>query len=111
MPRKEHTGIDMNYRDTVAQQLTVFEQKFKDQCVIAHNGGLFLITPELLSQLSNIKEKSQWVLDMNSNPIFIQGIVYFYEQVYNVYYAALNEYGTAYATLKTQRSVDSILDL
>ena len=99
------------YRQTIAQQVAVLEQKFKNQCVVAYNGGAFLVSPVLLSQLSNIKEPSQWVLDMNSNPIFIQGIAHFYEQVYNVYYTALNDYGTAYNTLKTQRSVDSILDI
>jgi len=101
----------MNYRATLAQQIKVLEQKFKDQCVVSYSGGLFLITPELINQLANIKETTQWVLDMNSNPILIRGIVHFYEQAYNVYYTALNEYGTAYNTLKTQRSVDSILDL
>lgn len=101
----------MNYRDTVAHQIAVLEQKFKDQCVVAHGGGLFLITPELLNQLTNIKETDQWVLDMNSNPILIQGVANFYEQVYNVYYTALNEFGIEYNTLKTQRSVNSLLDL
>jgi len=101
----------MNYRNTLAQQTKILEQKFKDQCVVAYNGGMFLITPEFLTSIKNIKETDQWVLDMNGNPIMVRGVAHFYEQAYNVYYTALNNFGTSFNQLKSQRSVDSILDL
>lgn len=101
----------MNYRSTLAQQIQVLEQKFKDQCIVAHTGGLFHITPELLNQLSNIKEPAQWVLDMNQNPIFIEGIANFYREAYSIYYTALKEFGDNFNALKTRRSVDSLIDL
>lgn len=101
----------MNYRALLANQILVLEQKFKDQCVVAHSGGLFHITPELLNQLSNIKETSQWILDMNQNPIFIGAIANFYREAYNIYYTALKEFGEEFNNLKTQRSVNSLLDL
>lgn len=101
----------MNYRNTLANQISVLEQKFKDQCVVAHTGGMFHITPELLNQLSSIKETSQWILDMNQNPILIEGIANFYREAYSIYYTALKEFGEEFNKLKSRRSVDSLLDL
>lgn len=101
----------MNYRNTVAHQTKILKQKFQDQCVIAQDGGLFLITLEFLSSLKNINKDSQWVLDMNQTPIYIQNIANFYDRAYNVYYTALADFGTSYTQLKSQRSVESILEL
>lgn len=101
----------MNYRQALNQQTQIIQQKFEDQCIVAHSGGLFKITPEFLASLKNIKELNQWVLDMNNNPIMIQGIAHFHEEAYNVYYTALTIFGQEFKKLKTQRSSDSILDL
>jgi hypothetical protein len=101
----------MNYRNIVVRQTQVLEQKFKDQCVVAQDGGLFLITAEFLAGVKNIKEESQWVLDMNQNPILIQNVANFYSRAYNVYYTALADFGTSFNQLKSQRSVESILEL
>lgn len=101
----------MNYRNIVVNQIRVLEQKFQDQCILAQDSGLFLVTTEFLTSLKNIKEESQWVLDMNNNPILIQNIANFYNRAYNVYYTALADFGTSYNQLKSQRSVESILEL
>jgi hypothetical protein len=70
-----------------------------------------LVNTEFLTSLKNIKEESQWVLDMNNNPILIQNIANFYDRAYNIYYTALADFGTSYNQLKSQRSVESILEL
>jgi hypothetical protein len=101
----------MNYRTTLLQQKKIIEQQFKDRCIISENGGLFLITTELLTSIDDIKETDQWVLDMNQNPIYIQNIANFYDRAYNVYYTALADFGTSFNQLKSQRSVESILEL
>jgi hypothetical protein len=101
----------MNYRNIVVNQIRVIEQKFRDQCVVAQDNGLFLVNTEFLTSLKNIKEESQWVLDMNNNPILIQNIANFYDRAYNIYYTALADFGTSYNQLKSQRSVESILEL
>lgn len=101
----------MNYRNTVVQQIKILEQKFKDQCVISQDSGLFYITAEFLTSINNITESSQWVLDMNQKPIYIQNIANFYNRAYNVYYTALADFGTSFNQLKSQRSVESILEL
>jgi hypothetical protein len=101
----------MNYLATFNQQIKILDQKFKDQCIIAQDGGLFLVTPEFLTGIKNINEPEQWVLDMNQNPIYIHNIANFYKRAYNVYYTALTDFGTSFNQLKSQRSVETILDL
>ena len=101
----------MNYRSILTQQTNVLKQKFEDQCVIAWSGGLFLVTPEFLTGLRIIEQPAEWVLDMNQTPIWIPQVEFFYKQAYNVYYTALSDYGTAFNQLKSQRSVETILDL
>jgi hypothetical protein len=101
----------MNYRNILTQQTNVLKQKFEDQCVMAWNGGLFLVTPEFLAGVRIIEEPAEWVLDMNQTPVWIPQVDLFYKQAYNLYYTALSDYGTALNQLKSQRSVETILDL
>ena len=101
----------MNYRATLTQQKKIIEHRFRDQCIVSENGGLFLVTTEFLTSLKNIKEESQWVLDMNQNPILIQNIANFYDRAYNVYYTALADFGKSFNQLKSQRSVESLLEI
>jgi hypothetical protein len=101
----------MNYRTTLLQQKKIIEQQFKDRCIVSENGGLFLITPALLVSINDIKETDQWVLDMNQNPIYVQNIANFYDRAYNVYYTALADFGKSFNQLKSQRSVESLLEI
>ena len=101
----------MNYRNTFYNQQKIIQQRFKDQCVISQDGGLFFITPDFLVSLKDIKEDSQWILDMNQNPILVENVAEFYDRAYNVYYKALSDFGKSFNQLKSQRSVESILEL
>ena len=101
----------MNYRTIFLQQKKIIEQQFKDQCIISENGGMFFITADFLATIKNIEEADQWVLDMNQNPIYIQTIANFYDRAYNVYYTALADFGKSFNQLKSQRSVESILEI
>ena len=101
----------MNYRTIFLQQKKIIEQQFKDQCIISESGGMFFITADFLATIKNIEEADQWVLDMNQNPIYIQTIANFYDRAYNVYYTALADFGKSFNQLKSQRSVESILEI
>lgn len=100
-----------DYQRTFSQQRKILWEKFQDNCVLAYNGGLFLVTPSFISTIKNIEEDYQWVLDMNSNPVWVENIAKFYREAYNIYYTALANYGKEYNQLKSQRSVKSLIDL
>jgi hypothetical protein len=48
---------------------------------------------------------------MNQNPILVENVAEFYDRAYNVYYKALSDFGKSFNQLKSQRSVESILEL
>lgn len=98
-----------NYQSTLTQQKTIAAQRFADKCVVAQDGGLFLVTLSFLSSIKIITDPAQWIVDMNNNPIWIADINSFYQLAYNAYHTALAEYGETYSQLKKQRSVKSLV--
>ena len=100
-----------NYQSTLTQQKNILRQKFQDECVLAQNGGLFLITPEFIAGLQAIQTSTRYVLDMNSNPILIEDISQFMQDASHCYEVAITAYGTEYSKIKTQRSVKALVGL
>ena len=100
-----------NYQTTLTQQKELIKQRFLDNCLTAINGGIFLITHEFLAGFTLLGQESQWILDHNKNPIWIDDVVSFVEQSKNVYQTALKEYGEQYSQLKKQRSVKALVGL
>jgi hypothetical protein len=100
-----------NYQSSLKQQKEILKQKFKDDCIYAHNGGLFLPDFAWLAGINNINEDSQWIIDINGNPIWVEDVKEFYRLSYQNYVNALDQFGTAYQALRTQRSVKSLVGL
>ena len=100
-----------NYQSTLTQQKNILRQKFQDDCILAQNGGLFLVTPEFIAGLQSLSLSSRYVIDMNENPIWIEDIQKFVAAATNCYKEAVHTYGNSYVKLKTQRSVKSLVGL
>lgn len=76
------------------------------------HGGTFTIDRELLAFLSSCKDLKQIVLlDDNKNPILIEDIPAFYEEVKSRYFEVVNDYHAGYEKLRKERKVHKILDL
>lgn len=100
-----------NYQSTLAQQKTVIRQQFQDACIFASNGGLFLTSPEFIAGVQALGFDPRYIVDMNSNPIFISDVTKFYLDICNCYKNAVDTYGAEYSKLKQQRSVKSLVGL
>jgi hypothetical protein len=100
-----------NYQSTLTQQKNILRQKFQDDCILAQNGGLFLVTPEFIAGLQAIQTTTRYVLDMNSNPILIEDISQFMQDALHCYEVAIAAYGIEYSKIKTQRSVKALVGL
>ena len=100
-----------NYQSTLTQQKNILRQKFRDDCILAQDGGLFLVTPEFIAGLQAIQTSTRYVLDMNSNPILIENISQFVKDALHCYETAIAVYGTEYSKIKTQRSVKALAGL
>jgi hypothetical protein len=100
-----------NYQSTLTQQKIILRQKFQDDCVLAQNGGLFLVTPEFIAGLQAISLPSRYVIDMNENPIWIEDVKKLISEAINCYKEAIHVYGNSYVKLKTQRSIKALVGL
>ena len=96
------------YQTTFNQQRQLLKQEFDNNCVLAHNGGLFKITQEWLG---GFDLQSNWALDSNGLPIFIKEPEELLALAQKTYRDALNKYGQSYQELKNKRSVKSLVDL
>ena len=100
-----------NYQSSLKQKKDILRQKFNDQCIYAQNGGLFLLDFKWLAGIASIKESSQWIIDMNGNPIWVNDVQNFYKSSYETYIEALRQFGESYQELKSQRSIKSLVGL
>ena len=98
-----------NYQTVINQQRQLLKQKFIDDCVVAHNGGLFKLSPEFILAVENLK--SNWVLDLNNNPVLIEDLDSFIATAKETYHSALTAYGQSYQELKTKRNVRTLVNL
>lgn len=96
------------YQTTLNQQRRLLKEQFETETVVAYNGGLFKVTQEWLA---SIDKESNWILDMNRNPVMIADPNELYELARTAYQTALAKYGDAYQQLRRQRSVKTLTDL
>lgn len=102
-----------NYRKTIADQKENLKLKVEKLLIYSHNGGLFKITPELISFVKYLSEKSESgiLLDNNMIPIEIKNLSIFLDEIFSRYSQVMNEYLREYSLLKKARSIKSLVKL
>jgi hypothetical protein len=98
-----------NYQNTLTQQRKLLLQKFQEATIIAYNGGLFKITPELLGGVKQLQSK--WLLDMNNTPIKIENYGEFLVEAESAYNKAISQYGEEFSALRLKRNVKTLVEL
>jgi hypothetical protein len=104
-----------NYRHTFAIQRKTLKEKIQARLTYGHNGGIFKIDQTLLNFVENLVNQDRTngipLLDANDNPIMIEDMNQFRDEIYDRYFTATLEYYEQYEDLKKSRSVEKILDL
>jgi hypothetical protein len=104
-----------NYRQTLAIQRRTLKEKIDAKLTFGFNGGLFKINRELISFVETLLTKNRTsgvvLLDQNENPILIDDLQQFQEDILSRYFEATNEYFESYQNLKKSRSVEKLIDL
>jgi hypothetical protein len=104
-----------NYRQTFAIQHKTLKEKIQARLTYGHNGGIFKIDQTLLNFVENLVNQGRTsgipLLDANDNPIMIEDMNQFREEIYDRYFTSTYEYYEQYEALKKSRSVEKILDL
>src|SRR6056300_461298 len=104
-----------NYRQTFAIQRKTLKEKIEAKLTYGHNGGIFKIDRTLLNFVEMLiyKDRSEDVviLDVNDNPILVNDLIKFREEIFDRYFSATNEYFEEYQKIKKARSVESLLEV
>ncbi len=96
------------YQSTLNQQRKLLKEQFESDTILAYSGGLFKITQEWIG---GFDLESEWVLDMNGNPVKIDNPRELLTMARETYKSALTIYGEEYQKLRRQRSVKSLVEL
>lgn len=103
-----------NYMITLDKTKRLLKEQYQDDLLHFCNGGQFTVTPGLLSfcqSLIGLGQEHTIIIDDNDIPIEIEDLKSFATEMSNVYWRASNKYLSEYNKLKTNRTVEGIVDL
>jgi hypothetical protein len=104
-----------NYRKTLTLQRKILKEKIDAKLTYGHNGGLFKIDRELIvfvellismERIENIP-----LIDDNGNPILVEDLVTFRNEILERYFTTVFEYYGEYKKITESRSVEKLVDL
>jgi hypothetical protein len=103
-----------NYQQTFSIQRKTLKEKIQAKLTYGFNGGIFSIDRNLLTfvEILCTKERTSGVviLDSNENPILIDNLEEFRNEIFSRYFETSHEYFEAYQSLKKSRSVEKLLE-
>ena len=103
-----------NYQQTFSIQRKALKEKIDAKLTYGFNGGLFRIDQSLLTFVdmlcNNSRTSGVVILDTNNNPVLIEDVVEFKNEILSRYFEATNEYFEKYQSLKKSRSVEKMLE-
>jgi hypothetical protein len=103
-----------NYQQTFSIQRQILKEKIEAKLTYGYNGGFFKIDRNLLTFVDLLYTKGRTsgtvILDSNENPILIDDLEIFRDEIFSRYFEATYEYFESYQTLKKSRSVEKLLE-
>lgn len=103
-----------NYQHTLSIQRQLLKDKIEAKFTYGQSGGLFYIDRELLTFVDILCAKGRTsgivILDSNQNPILIDELEKFRDEIFSRYFETTNEYFESYQSLKKSRSVEKLLE-
>ena len=104
-----------NYRQTFSIQRQTLKEKIEAKLTFGINGGIFKIDRSLISYVQMLVDQGRIegipLIDSNENPILIDNLEDFRDEILDRYYTTTLEYYEQYQALKKSRSVEKLLDL
>ena len=104
-----------NYRQTFAIQRKTLKEKIDAKLTYGYNGGLFKIDRSLVVFVQMLLDQGRTngvpVIDSNENPILIDDLEKFRDEILDRYFTSTLEYYEQYEALKKSRSVEKLISL
>lgn len=102
-----------NYRQTFSVQRKALKDKIDARLTYGCNGGLFKISQTLINFVHTLESagriNSVVLLDSNENPILIEDLLEFKNEILDRYFTSTNEYYEEYKKLKSSRSIEKLI--
>lgn len=111
-PRLADALTAANYRITLANQRKNAKLKLQRYLTFPKNGGMFFVDRELVSFVQSLilaGKDSTIILDSHDNPIEINDLDSFFEEIYERYYNGLQDYLSEYNAFKKARNVEKLI--
>jgi len=102
-----------NYMLTLNNQKRLLAEKYQESLIHFYDGSQFTITRELITFVSVMVSADQdevVITDDNNIPCMVEDLEKFYSEIINKYTIASNDYHSLYLKLKTNRSVEKLVD-
>ena len=101
-----------NYTRTFEDQKKIIKEKYFDSLVHYTYGGQFSVTQTLITFVNIISSKAETaiLIDDNNNPIKIDDLNKFYEDIVDLYFQASNIYYTELHEMKSKRSIEKLVE-
>jgi hypothetical protein len=103
------------YNQTLSIQRKLLKEKIESKLTFGHAGGIFKIDRTLIVFVQMLLNQSRTqgvvLLDQNENPILVDDLVKFQDEILDRYFTSTNEYFEQYQTLKKSRSVEKLLEV
>ena len=104
-----------NYRQTFSIQQRTLKEKIEAKLTYGHNGGIFKIDRILIVFVQMLIDQGRTqgvpLLDANDNPIMINDLLAFKDEIVDRYFTSTLEYYEQQESLKKSRSVEKLLYL
>lgn len=103
-----------NYKQTFSIQKKILKEKIEAKLTYGFNGGIFHIDRNLLTFVEILCNKGRTagivLLDSNENPVLVEDLEIFKDEIFSRYFETTNEYFESYQNLKKSRSVEKLLE-
>ena len=103
------------YRQTLAIQRTLLKEKLEAKLTYGYAGGIFYIDRSLISFVQLCIDQGRIagipLIDSNENPVLIDDLIKFRDEIFDRYFSASFEYMSEYDAIKKSRTVEKLVDL
>lgn len=110
--RLEDAVSKANYRITLNNQIQNARMKAEKGLTYSLNGGIFKITPELISftqTLLALEQNDVILVDINKNPIEVKDLKKFQQEIVDRYYETMNEFLAEFTAVRQKRTTEALI--
>ncbi len=104
-----------NFNQTLNIQRKLIKEKLDSQLTYGAYGGVFKIDRSLIVFVQMLIEQGRTenipLIDANGNPILVEHLESFRDEIFDRYFSATFEYLNEYDKIKKSRSIEKLVDL